>query len=444
MSRSFVRTIIDQRPLTDTVGVAVMVVPDDLLTTSTVLGRVFCDADGNGAQGGEEPGIGGVTDYLDNGSMGTSVASGLLHFSRVAAGSHLAKIDTGTLPPGAVSQGGGRAPFYLTPGLPGQIAFPIACKSSWQRTANIAINEAVYRPPGTPPRRARPIQVVGKLSPFELTLDEKSENIGYVNLNVTSGGESAKAKKKGPNLQGIVNGELAAPLLFKTTFKKTDVLTWQLTILDLTDKPENLQTAEAIYFFAGQGRPSVFLLWDGKDAKTQKQLLQEGRRYGATMTFVTVEGHQIRSPIRTFGINWRDPNEVQEIPAGVPWEEVSATVLDATEGALFTEEQEPEKRTQLFVKEALAGLKARYKVVVEVHGFDEDEIASANNTRIFADNIQEFIIGQGHERTQVEARGRGLEDTLVMHMGLNNRQLNHRVSLRVLKPPVPPLKPLPR
>ena len=142
----------------------------------------------------------------------------------------------------------------------------------------------IFCPPGVPPRRLRDIQVAGKLSPFNWTLDGAKEEIGYVKLKVTAEGETVKAKKRGPNLQGIVDGELSSPLLFKTTFKKTDGLTWQLTILDLTKQPENLQSAEAVYFLAGQGRPPLYLLWDGKDEAKKTQLLKEGHRYGASMT----------------------------------------------------------------------------------------------------------------------------------------------------------------
>ncbi len=442
LTKSFMRTIADQTPLTDTVGVAVMLVPDTLLTTSTVLGRVFCDANSNQAQDGEEEGIGGVSVYLDNGSRVVTDASGFFHFSRVAAGSHLAKLDDTTLPPGSLSAHGGRAAFYLSPGLPGQLAFPVQCLSNWAKSDIIELNESVYRPPGTPPRRSRDIQVKGKLSPFELSLDNKEEGVGYVNLSITSEGGAAKGKKKGPNLQGLIDGELPAPLLFRTTFKKTDVLTWQLTILDLTDKPENLQTADALYFFAGQGRPSLYLLWDGKDGVSQKQLLKEGRRYGATMTFVTVEGHQLRSPIRTFGVKWRDPKEKPKIPDGVPWGEVTLQSLDAIEGPLFDAESEPTERTKTFIQEMATAVKPGYKMAIEVHGFDEDEITAMNNSRIQADNAREIALEKGLERPQIEAVGKGIDDTLVMHMGLRNRQQNHRIVILVTKPPIPPLEPV--
>ena len=207
-----------------------------------------------------------------------------------------------------------------------------------------------------------------------MTLDGAKEEIGYVKLKVTAEGETVKAKKRGPNLQGIVDGELSSPLLFKTTFKKTDGLTWQLTILDLTKQPENLQSAEAVYFLAGQGRPPLYLLWDGKDEAKKTQLLKEGHRYGASMTFVTVEGHQLRSPIRTFGVKWVDPKDKAELPADAVWDVVSDRQIDATDGPLFDESGEPTERTKVFIKESIAEIKKGYKLSIRVHGFEEDEI----------------------------------------------------------------------
>ena len=238
LNKTWLRKVDNEEPVTGLAGVAVMITPDTLLTTSTVLGHVFCDENDNQLQDINELGIGGVSVYLDNGGHVITDGSGLFHLSRVSAGMHLAKIDTLTLPPKSIPYDEGRARFYSSAGLPGEVSFPVACGNQWVSSDTIEVNENFFRPPGIPPRRLRDITVAGSLAPFGLTLDGAKEEIGYVKLKVTAEGESVKAKNRGPNLQGITDGELSSPLLFRTTFKKTDGLTWQLTILDLTKQPD--------------------------------------------------------------------------------------------------------------------------------------------------------------------------------------------------------------
>ena len=57
-----------------------MITPDTLLTTSTVLGHVFCDENDNQLQDINEMGIGGVSVYLDNGGHVVTDGSGLFSF----------------------------------------------------------------------------------------------------------------------------------------------------------------------------------------------------------------------------------------------------------------------------------------------------------------------------------------------------------------------------
>ena len=163
LNKTWLRKVDTQEPLSGLAGVAVMITPDTLLTTSTVLGHVFCDENDNQLQDINEMGIGGVSVYLDNGGHVVTDGSGLFHLSRVSAGMHLAKIDTLTLPPQSVPFDEGRARFYSSSGLPGEVSFPVACGNAWVASDSIDVNEISFAP-GVPPRRLRDIQVAGKLS----------------------------------------------------------------------------------------------------------------------------------------------------------------------------------------------------------------------------------------------------------------------------------------
>ncbi|MCA9515611.1 MAG: hypothetical protein KC635_11765, partial [Myxococcales bacterium] len=83
----------------------VRVEPEAELDEGLVLGRVFCDADGDGVFGGSEVGVGGVRVVADTGWVTDSDPAGALHFRKLAPGMHLFKLDAATLPPGSTPSG---------------------------------------------------------------------------------------------------------------------------------------------------------------------------------------------------------------------------------------------------------------------------------------------------------------------------------------------------
>ncbi|MBI4356126.1 MAG: DUF11 domain-containing protein [Candidatus Omnitrophica bacterium] len=81
--------------------VTITVTPDPLFTLSTLLGKVFVDANGNGRQDRDEPGLADIRLATEEGVTVTTDTAGRFHLPDLLPGRHLLKLDRTTLPPGA-------------------------------------------------------------------------------------------------------------------------------------------------------------------------------------------------------------------------------------------------------------------------------------------------------------------------------------------------------
>ncbi|MDH7483472.1 MAG: SdrD B-like domain-containing protein, partial [Spirochaetales bacterium] len=80
---------------------ASIVLYENLATNSqTILGRVCYDLNRNGIVDEGEPGLPGVRIYLENGTYTITDSQGKYHFENVPAGTHVIKLDRGSLPKG--------------------------------------------------------------------------------------------------------------------------------------------------------------------------------------------------------------------------------------------------------------------------------------------------------------------------------------------------------
>jgi uncharacterized repeat protein (TIGR01451 family) len=66
-----------------------------------IVGRVFADCDGDGLKSAQEPGVPGVRIYLEDGSWSVTDAEGRYSFAEVRPRTHVAKLDSFTLPAGS-------------------------------------------------------------------------------------------------------------------------------------------------------------------------------------------------------------------------------------------------------------------------------------------------------------------------------------------------------
>ncbi|MBL4636842.1 MAG: hypothetical protein JKY56_23525, partial [Kofleriaceae bacterium] len=116
--------------ITERASTEVEIIADRDLSTSTLTGRVFCDKDGNGWQSRKERGLFGAKIYSDTGAIAISDSAGRFHFTRIPAGSHIFKLDRGSLAGGKIV-GKNRRLLHLTEGLPAQLSFSVRCRRQW-------------------------------------------------------------------------------------------------------------------------------------------------------------------------------------------------------------------------------------------------------------------------------------------------------------------------
>ncbi|MFH0901415.1 MAG: hypothetical protein V2A73_12375, partial [Pseudomonadota bacterium] len=106
--------------------VALRVENDPVFDEGLLLGRVFCDDDGDGRLDRNERGVFGARVFSDLGSYAITDSAGKWHLSRIEPGVHLVKIDVASLPPGSVVAAESRIIFFSR-GLAARVDFAVHC-----------------------------------------------------------------------------------------------------------------------------------------------------------------------------------------------------------------------------------------------------------------------------------------------------------------------------
>jgi uncharacterized repeat protein (TIGR01451 family) len=434
-------------PLTAVASAAVDIVPDDTFDLGTVRAKVFCDDDGDGWQDAGERGAWGARVYLDNGTYAEADATGKLHFSGVQPGMHLAKLDERTLF-GAVTSSP-RQSFYMSAGLPAQIAFPVRCQAPVDLPATeLIINADAYRPEGDD---SQTVGIVGTLSPLRLAVDGVAVAVPDVALELApSGGEPVQP---GPNLAGvgsvldlrprvaaraeviawqIVIDDLGAPLPEAVGPRTVDVATFERGLGDTNDLATQVGTApvatslstappRSVWVMAGRGAPPPKLSWSGLDPSTNAPVLIDGHLYAATLTVGLADGAHVQTARVPFGVG-----------VGATTAEGGTTVVvvvDETEGPLFATSGVATKRLRAALAPHLEALKAAPRVEVRAHLDRRPDEPVAKLTAARAEAARQVMIAAGVAADRVVAVGRGDEEPLFPNVRSRDRARNRRIEL---------------
>jgi uncharacterized repeat protein (TIGR01451 family) len=286
--------------ITDEAQARIVVVADELFELSSVRARVFCDDDGDGRADENERGAWGARVYLDNGAWAEADSGGKLHFSGVEPGMHLAKLDERTLLGMSTRQP--RQTFYLSAGLPADIAFPVACVDETTGVDagpdGIVVNAEAWRPAAL--SNGKTVVVDGKVSgngPVQVAIDGAPLALPEVAVDV-----GARAGE--PSASGTV--ELPAPeaglqLRLRVQGGGGAVLAWQIVI----DARGDDGATTPVYVFAGRGAPPARLLWNGRDGEAGPVLLQRGRTYAVRAMVAFAGGDRGTSAPRTVFVRAR-------------------------------------------------------------------------------------------------------------------------------------------
>ncbi|MBI5497899.1 MAG: DUF11 domain-containing protein [Deltaproteobacteria bacterium] len=416
--------------------------PETLFDDGTVVGKVFCDQDGDGWQGAAEEGVLGARVVLDTGFYAETDEDGRFHFTLVTPGSHLAKLDLDTLPPGAVPTTPIRNPFYTTRGLPTRMSWGVRCLRDPATRPFVVLNTDSYPlpwqkpvPPGPPPPDQ--VHVHGVLTQRLVFLDGVRQEPVRVDLGIAFGNQDPViGQGPGPNLMAFqADKGLGMPLTLHPRVSTLLPLTgWRLVVED--------EESHAVAWALEQEEPPPEVLnWDGRDPATGELRLQAGRRYIATLAVVATNGDVGISAPRRFGIR------VGAAQEGGGYE----ALIDEGAGALFDKKGRPDPRLLAWLREEAPklGASAETKVEVEVHGDDKTTAKEAKANQKRAERVRDELATMGVAKDQVEARGFGGEAARVPNMGRPQRAMNRRVvirsrSVQALGEPLAPVESLPR
>jgi uncharacterized repeat protein (TIGR01451 family) len=187
--------------------VLLRVVDDPVFDQGLLLGRVFCDDDGDHVRDASESGVMGARVYIDSGSYAQTDATGKWHLSRIDSGVHLVKIDAATLPAGSTLLGEASQVVFFTRGLPMRVDFPVTCVSekveAFDEVGSIKLSGKTKdgQPPKPPKWPKTSTTVVGDLGAMTAAVDGQPIDLPVVALELAAPPELTLPVTEGaPNL----------------------------------------------------------------------------------------------------------------------------------------------------------------------------------------------------------------------------------------------------
>jgi uncharacterized repeat protein (TIGR01451 family) len=412
--------------------------PEAEFDQGMVVGRVFCDTDGDTTPDPDEPGVGGVRVYADHGWYVDTDADGKWHHTRLDPGHHLFKLDVNTLPPGSKPTGYEKRLLLITPGLVGQANFGVTCSFETARPASL-------KPPapqgqgdddGTVelPKEVSPVvTVLGRLGELSLVVDGQPLPALRADLSL----EAPTSPNEPQPAAGVRNlpwtaRPLPDPLRFQTKVSipggAVDA-SWRLQFWIRTPEGDAL-VREAF----GKGAPPPGLEWDGTDATGALGILVRGGLYRARITVTDSKGGVAMSPPVTFGVSYGGGDEVL---AKATWR-----------GRLFDKRGRSTNELGKRLKELRPAV-ARHpgaRLVLEVHtdeGVDPDtDLAETRRAAFALMELATTLTGLPGE--QVLSIGYGGTRPIVPNFSERNRAFNRRIEFQLLPPEDPSkFKPVP-
>lgn len=409
----------------------VRVVPDPTFDLSTVVGKVFCDSDQDGFQDPGEMPLPGVMVYSDIGRHAESDLGGKFHFSGIAPGSHLLKVDWRSLPPESTLTTPERLSFYSTAGLPVRVSFGVNCVFDKHTADQVILAAANDAGPGDLAADAGPalvqVELTGVASQRRIVLDQVPQAVVLADLGIGLGDDERDySYGGGPNPADIdpVSGLAEKIHFYPRVVTGLPLSDWELQI--------STSGGQELYHFAGEGLPPDDIAWDGRGAETGAVLLIKGGEYVARLRVNTQGQDWGASAPRNFGVG------LGLLPVAA-LENAETTVqaqLDEAKGALFSRANNPRLRLRKFIQAQAKILKQdpTTKVVVEVHTDDKAGSKSLAISQARADRVKKLLLAAGIDVSRIQATGRGDAQPRVPNIGARGRARNRRVEIRSLKP----------
>ncbi len=266
----------------NTASASVEVRLDPVFDLSTIIGKVFRDADRNGWQDPGETGVPGAVVALDDGTYAVTDGQGRYHFPAVKPGQRMVKINRHSLPPGAEIVTDESRILWVSPGLIARADFGVVVKSE---------NESIGKParPGlavTGEAREGPIDVRGSAEALSALVNGRRVDFpsSDVQLMVRGVDDTVEIGASGPE----------APIAFEIqAASRSAVRGWTLTIQDEQGAPFRV--------FHGDRAPPRRIAWDGRSGSGE--LAGAGGIYQYQIELQYADGSRSASARRVLGVN---------------------------------------------------------------------------------------------------------------------------------------------
>lgn len=421
--------------------VPLRVADDPDFDLALLVGRVFCDDDGDGRHDWPaEGGVPGARVYIDTGSYAVADQHGRWHLSQVEPGLRLLKLDIATLPPGSTLAGDAMRLMHMTRGLPDRASFPVRCgKSSSVTTtdtdvATISLSGKTVKGAATSTSPKLPktsVTVTGDLAAMTVAIDGAPLALPAATLALAvdaalllppaadAAADAAVDARGAPNLAAPLSGGFApAPILQGAWSATSDAARWVLEVSRVAASGDRVVVRTA----SGDGAPGAFA-WDGKG--DDGQVVASDAIYTAQLRVVATDGAEASSARVTFGVAFGVPKAPERV------ETLRGTFFGVKRRVPIVK---PALRRQLI---ALARTVPKGAVLeVEVHGDGRgDVLRSVAATQAQADAARAVLTGLDSGAARIVARGRGGLEAIAGTRTRTDRAKNQRVVIRIVPPP---------
>ena len=146
---------------------------DPLFDRGIIMGKVFCDANGDGEQQAGEAGLGGARVYADNGHYAESDRHGRFHLLDIHPGNHLFKLDEQTLPPGSSLTTDVKQVLFVTRGIALGLRFGVSCAVETVRPETVQPAPRKKAEAAVTEEGAGVIALRGDTETLEVVIDER-------------------------------------------------------------------------------------------------------------------------------------------------------------------------------------------------------------------------------------------------------------------------------
>jgi uncharacterized repeat protein (TIGR01451 family) len=399
--------------LSSTASAAVRVVPGEL-ERSPIFGRVFCDADRDGRFDPGERGVHGARVALESGVSSQSDGDGRFHFSAVAPGTHLVKIDEHSLAGGTVAPAAQRALVQSEAGLPHRVDFPVRCVAVAVR-ASAAGREAARAAPVQLPETAL---LSGNVARQALALDGQRVALPAARLSLVSAPLAAGGSLERPDLQPVpAAGYRDAGPQWQLAYALppgVGVRGWRLSIFRLDqERPVLLRSLH------GTGVPPPAVSWDGLD---------DGGRPAPSGALYTAQLHILGDAAGAEADSRHLPFGIGAVRPAGPRSELVHEPLFQGSGAA----QRPSEPLAALLARVARELRPGDTVLLEVHTDPSvPRLAGIAQTQREAGLLAERLRQAGVPAGRIQARGRGGLEPLQAGNDPAARRRNRRVSVTV-------------